>query len=233
MYTSKLKNKNIVCFKKEELQNIFSIAKKEKLLEEVKKQGLSLRDLQNDYRKMESLASVIADKTSSDTDDHEIFASIFMFVDFYELGSEICFELKDNFNTSKDKITTLNDLNNFRSDPPDFIIKSGDDFREFELKRYRNGLATNEVFSFLKRKIEYYGNGLGLANLLVMVQSKGGDISKVDFHKINTDLKSLNLKFQGQVLISYNENNQKMIINQVFPELTTTKIPFQLPGQKD
>lgn len=151
MNISKLKNKNIACFPKEELQSIFSIAKKAELLEEIKRQGLFLEDLQNDYGKMESLASIISDKTSNDTDDHEIFASIFTFVDFYELGSEICFELKDSFNTNKDKIITLNDLNNFRSDPPDFIIKSNDGYREFELKRYRDGLTTDEVFSFLKQ----------------------------------------------------------------------------------
>lgn len=175
---------------------------------------------------MENLASIISNKIFNDRDDHEIFASIFIFLDFYESGSEICFELKD-FNPSRDKITTLQELNDFRDDPSDFIIKSSDGFRGFELKRYRDGLTTNEVFDFLEKKIKHYGNGLGAINLLVTLQSIDNDISNVDFQELNTNLKSMRLQFQGEVLISYNENNKEMVINQVFPNLTTTRIPIQ------
>ena len=78
----KLKNKNIVCFQKEELKNIFEVAQKTEFLNEIKKQGISLEDLKNDQNKMENLASIVSDRTSNSRDDHEIFASIFVVVDF-------------------------------------------------------------------------------------------------------------------------------------------------------
>lgn len=227
----KLKNKNIVCFAKEELQNIFEIAKKTELSEEIIKQKTSLENLREDYGKMKNLADIISAKTSNDRDDHEIFASIFVFVDFYEKGSGICFEVKNNFNPSRDKISTLQDLNDIRNDPPDFIIKSNDGVREFELKRYRDDLTTEGVFNFIEKKIKHYGN-LGDMNILLILQSAANDISNVNFQKLSAELKSLGLKSKGQVLISYNENNKDMVINQVFPDLTTTRIPFKLPSQR-
>ncbi len=228
----KFKNKNIVCFKKEELQNIFEVAKKAEFFDEIEKQKISLEDLRSDPDKMENLAKIVSDRTSNGRDDHEIFASIFVFADFYENGSEICFELKNTFNSSRDKIITLQDLNHVRNDPPDFIIKSSDGYREFELKRYRGGLTTNEVFDFLFKKIKHYGNNLGDMNLLLVLQSSGNDISKIDFYELNSKVKALNLKFEGWVLISYNESNKEMVINQVFPDLATTRIPMQLPSQR-
>jgi len=214
------------------LKNIFEVAQKTEFLNEIKKQGISLEDLKNDQNKMENLASIVSDRTSNSRDDHEIFASIFVVADFYESRSEICFELKDIFNTSRDKIVTLQDLNNFRNDPPDFIIKSSDGFREFELKRYRDGLTTVEVFNFLKKKIEHYGNGLGIINLLLVLQSSGNNNLNIDFRELNFKFKLLNSKFQGDVLILYNENNKEIVMNQVFPNLTTTRIPAQLPSQR-
>jgi len=232
MNISKLKNKNIACFSKKELKKIFEMAKKTELLEKIRKQDISFENLQSNYEKMTEVAGIISKNISNDRNDHEIFASIFVFSDFYENKSEICFELKDNFNTNRDKIITLQDLNNFRNDPPDFIIKSSDGFREFELKRYRNGLNTKEVFEEVKKRIEYYQNGLGNINLLFIIQSFGNDISNIDFHELNSKIKSINSKFQGQILISYNENNKDIVINQIFPNLTTTRIPVQLPSQR-
>lgn len=232
MNISKLKNKNIVCFQKEELQNIFELAKKSELLNEIEKAGVSLDDLRDNFIEIDNLTSTVSNRTSHNRDDHEIFASIFIFVDFYENGSEICFELKNTFNSGRDKIMTLQDLNYARNDPPDFIIKSSDGYREFELKRYRDGLTTDEVLNFLEKKIKHYGNGLGIMNLLLILQSSVNDISNIDFHELNSKVKSLNLKFGGQVLISYNKRNKEMVINQVFPDLTTTRIPMQLPSQR-
>ena len=91
----KLKNRNIVCFQKQELQNIFEVAKKAELLHEMKDREVLLEDLQNEPNKMENLAKIISDRTSNDRDDHEIFMSIFVFAEFYESKSEICFQLKN------------------------------------------------------------------------------------------------------------------------------------------
>lgn len=227
-----MNGKNIVCFSKTELQSIFEVAKKTELFAEMTKQKISFGDLRDEPEKMKNLTSTISDRTSNDRDEHEIFASIFVFADFYEIGSEICFELKDTFNINRDKIITLQNLNYFRNDPPDFIIKSSDGYREFELKRYRDGLTTDEVFNFLEKKIKHYGNGLGTMNLLLVLQSSGSDVSNIDFHELSSRVNLLSPRFQGQVLISYNENNIEMVINQVFPDITTTIIPIQLSSQQ-
>lgn len=141
----------------------------------------------------------------------KVFASLFIFLDFYEASSEICFELRNEFNPSRDKIITLEDLNKFRKGDSnsDFIIKSRDGLRKFQLKRYRNDLNTQEIFNFIKEKVAHYGNNLGdtKPNLLIVLQSLAHDVFKIDFHELHEKLKSLNLKFKGQILISYCENN--------------------------
>ncbi len=228
----KIKNNQIVCFSKGELSRLFEVAKKSELLGEMIKQGFSFDDLRNDYSKMEKLANFVGERGAQHRDEHEIFAALFIFSDFYETESEICFKLQDNFNPNKDRIASLQDLNRFRADPPDFIVKSNDGFRQFELKRYRGGLNTEETFNFIKKRVAHYGNDLGDTNLLLVLQSSAYDVSTIDFHELHERLKLLSLKFEGQILISYNENNKEMVINQVHPELTTSKIPIELPSAK-
>lgn len=228
----KIKNNQIVYFSKSELSRLFEVAKKSELIGETIKQGLSFDDLRSDYSKMEKLANFVGERGAQDRDEHEIFASLFVFLDFYEAGSEACFRLQDDFNPGKERIASLQDLNKFRADPPDFIIKSKGGFRQFELKRYRDGLNTEEIFSFIKKKVAHYGNDLGDMNLLLALQSSAYDVSTINFHELNARLKSLSLKFQGQILISYNENNKEMVINQIHPKLTTSRIPIILPSTK-
>ena len=227
----KLRNKNIICFPKKELVKLFEIAKKTELLQEMRNRDISFDDLRNDFPKMTRLANVISQKTSKDRDDHEVFASIFIFSDFYGKDSEICFELQDSFNLNKDKIITLQDLNKFRTGTfSDFIIKLGNEFRQFQLKRYQEGLNTQNIFDFIKKKIEHYANDLGDMNLLLVLQSQAWDVSYVDFHELHDKLKSLNLTFRGQILISYNESDREKVINQVYPDITTTRIPVRYPS---
>jgi len=230
----KIKNKNIICFLKDELSKLFEVAKKVELLQEIRKQNFSFDDLKTDYSKMKKIADTVGERGAQHRDEHEIFASLFVFLDFYEANSEVCFELKNGFNPSKNKINTLKDLNAFResASDSDFIIKSGDGLRKFQLKRYRNNLNTQGIFDFIKEKVAHYGNNLDDTNLLVVLQSSAYTISQINFHELHDKLKSLNLKFQGQILISYNENNKEMVINQVHPNLTTTRIPVQYPSTK-
>lgn len=231
MTYQKVNNYIAVCFSKSELLQMFEI-KKTELLEEMIKQGFSFDDLRGDYSKMEKIADIVSEKGAQDRDEHEIFASLFVFLDFYEAGSEVCFRLQDAFNPSKQRIASLQDLKKFRADPPDFIIKSSDGFREFELKRYRDKLNAEEVFNFLKKKIAHYGNDLRDMNFLLVLQPSAYSISHIDFKELHTKLKSMDFKFQGQILISYNDNNKENVINQVYPKLTTTRIPLKLPSSK-
>lgn len=228
----KIKDKSIICFTKDELITSFEVTKKIELLQEMRSRGISFDDLRNNSQ-MNQLASIAAQRISDDRDDPEIFASLYVFLDFYNDGGSVCFELQDSFNPHKDKILTLRDLNKFRAGSySDFIIKSKDGFRQFQLKRYRNDLNTQEVSNFIKEKVKHYGNDLGDTNLLIVLQSSNNNVSGINFHQLHDEIKSLNLKFHGQILISYNENNEEMVINQVYPDLTTTRIPIRYPSTK-
>jgi len=230
----KIKSENIICFQKSELSKLFEVTKKIELLQEMKERNISFDDLRNDYLKMEKLAGIVGERGAQNRDEHEVFAGLFIFLNFYEAGSEVCFDLREEFNLRKDKIATLKDLNKFRKNDSDsdFIIKSKDGLRKFQLKRYKGDLNTQEIFNFIEEKVCHYGNNLGDTNLLIVLQSQPYDVSYIDFHELHYKLKSLNLKFQGQILISYNESDKEMVINQVYPHLTTTRIPAQHPSTK-
>lgn len=228
----KLKNINCVCFTKTELSELFKSAKKQEMSEEMKKHGYSFDDLRRDYSKMEQLATIVGEKGAQHRDEHEIFASLFIFIVFYGKDAEVCFELDNTFDPNKNHINSLADLNKFRkgASDSDFIIKSQGNFRKFQLKRYRGNMSTQDLFDFIQKKIKHYGNDLGDTNLLVQLQPPAFTATKLDFHEIHKNLQALNLKFQGQILISYNQADQEHLIIQVYPELAKTKVPINYPS---
>ena len=224
----KIQNKLVICFDKFELKQLFENAKKADIIIEMEKKGLSFNDLRNNKQKMIEISDALADKTVEHKNEHEIFAAAFCFLDFYKPNSQVGFELKNNFDTNKNKITNLDDLKNAREENTlsDFVVISDDGLRNFQLKRYRNALSTEAIFNFIKDKLRGYGNNLGSMNLLIILQVPNSDVSLVDFKKLNNQLRGLNLSFEGQILISYNENNKFDVINRVYPELGTSRIPI-------
>ncbi|MBN1325542.1 hypothetical protein JW977_00975 [Candidatus Falkowbacteria bacterium] len=224
----RIKSQLFICFNKLELKQLFESAKKAEIIIEMKKMGLSFNDLRNNKQKMIEISDALADKTVEHKNEHEIFAAAFCFLDFYKPNSQVGFELKNNFDISKDKITDLNDLKKAREENTlsDFIIVSDDGLRNFQLKRYRGELKTEYIFNFIKGKLSGYGNNLGFINLLIILQVPNSDVSVVDFEKLNKQISGLNLNFEGQILISYNENNKFDVINRVYPELGTSRIPI-------
>lgn len=226
----KVQSKNIICFDKSELKLLIENAKKKEIMDEMTQKNLNFDDLRQDKQKMSEISNAIAHKTVEHKEEHEIFAAAYCFSDFYRSNSQIGFELKSNFDINKDKILNLNDLKNAREENTlsDFIIISSDGLRNFQLKRYRDVLNTKSILSFIKKQLNKYGNDLGFINLLIVLQVPNSEISVVDFEKINNELKSLKLNFEGQILISYNENNKLNVINRVYHELGTSRIPIEL-----
>lgn len=219
------KTKNIICFSKEELTTLFEKAIKDRIHEEIKNNNLSSDDLKEDSYKMKELADKIGKEISEHRDIHEIFASLFIFLNFYETESEVCFELNSSFDPDFSKIQSLEHLNKFREGIfSDFIIRSQDGFRDFQLKRYRDQLDEQSISDFVSLKVKGYGNNLGDVNLLVILQSKERSISNIEFSLIHKKIKELNLSFKGQILIAYNENNNFSVIIQVYPELRKSSV---------
>jgi hypothetical protein len=227
----KFTNNNIVCFREEELKTLFENAKGMEILEEMQKRKVSFDDLRKDKQKIWNIANTIGSKTAEDKNDHEIFAVLYGLLRFFEKNSQICFELKNNFDIKK-QIKNLTDLKKVRKENTlsDFIIKSKGGFSQFQLKRYRNKPTTNDLLKFIKSKLSHYCNNLGDTSLLIALQSKEEDISKIDFYKINEEIKKIDLKSNAQILISYNESNKFEVLNQVYPELARHAIPYAEAG---
>lgn len=227
----KIKGQLAVCFSLDEVNNLLSIRALEGFMEYCQENDISFTDLLKDEKRATELAKSLG-KEAAKGDTHEIFAAFITALDFYEEGSEICFQLKNNFIPSRSRISSLQDLIAYKSDPPDFIIKSQKGYRLFELKRYIEA-DDSSLNVFLQKKLSHYGNALNDLNLLIMLQGEVFKESKVDFQESHNYLNSLSLRLDNSsVLVSYNEMNSSSVIVEIYPQLRRWKVPFQLPGDQ-
>ncbi len=117
----------------------------------------------------------------------------------------------------------------------DFAVLSNG-LRQFQLKRYTGKLETDLFLNFLKKKLKDYGNQLNDVNLLIILQGEQKSVlteppvMMIDFEALYNEIKKMNLTFKAQILISYNENNQHIILNQIYPELKSMKKVIGLPS---
>ena len=219
-------NKRFVCFSRIELDEIFIASKLPKIFAELQRRGLSQDIILKDLAKANSIADPIVKSFSEHRDEHEVFAAADIFHDFYSADSKICFELKDSFNAKHDRLNTLEQLNAWRNDIfADFGIKSPEGWRFFQLKRYRGKGKTDDLFKFILEKLESYSD-LGYTNLLILIQSEGHELN-VDFNKLHAKFQSERLLYKGQILIAYNENNQFSVMNEVYPQLASKRLPLK------
>lgn len=220
------KKENIICFSKEELMDMFKVFKLKELSKEMDVRGISSEDLKNSPVQMEEITDIIGKRGAENRDEHEIFAGLFVFLKFFDSDSDICFEVC-GFNPDKNKSLTFEDLLKLRErvETSDFLIRSHDGVRKFELKRYREALNTGALFAFISKKIMHYGNNLGDTNLLGILQAKDYSISEIDFDELYQKIASLHFKFKGQILISFNNINMDQVMICVHPKFESMKIP--------
>lgn len=229
-----LKSEHMVCLDAEELKRLYEDEMKAEMLMGAIERGYALEELENSVGKMQEIVDIVKEKTLGDNTTTEIFAALYCFLGFYEKGSRLCFVLKSDFNLNKNPIRSFTDLKEaIRQDQGvDFGFLSGDGLRQFQLKRYRGEAATEELFKFLESKLKHYGNNLGDTNLLVVLQSPGQDLEQIDFDELAEKLKILELSFLGEVLITFNAENKFSIIQRIYPQRGSTKVPFILPSQE-
>ena len=226
----------MICFSIMELKQLLKADYLNKAFSEMRKKEYFFEDLKEDKDKMVEVANDVTSKNIKNKEDVEIFMAIMSCVEFYDKNSKICFVLKNNFNINKSIIQNLSDLKDAVEESTliDFAIWSDGGMRQFQLKQYRGDLKTDKLCNFLKEKLQQYGNDLGDVNFLVMLQGENGgkiiswedyqmEFQDIDYYKINKNLVNLNLKFLGQILIKYNEANKFNVINQVYPEVKTTR----------
>lgn len=222
-----IKKLHLICFDYQELREIYEKSKKTEIWDQVAQKGLVFNDMYRNTDKFRKLVDVVIESGLKDKDEAEIFMSLLLVVNFYK-DSMICFVLKDGIDPHKIKITNLLELISVvkENDLTDFAIRSNDGIRQFQLKRIKFLPTTKSLFDFIKEKIIHYGNNLGSVNMLFVLQGQG-EISNEMFVELNFKLKELSFKTQAEILIAFNENNEVYVMNQVYPDVTTTRVPIQ------
>ncbi len=227
----KLKGKNMVCFDEIELDNLYKQKQFLEILKEMSRQNVTFNDIRNDEQKMLDISSAISQNASKSKEEHEFFSAFYIFLRFYKKDSKVCFELKHTFDF-KQTIDTFEDLKKATEEDTlnDFIIKSGNEIKLFQLKRFRDEAKTDQAQRFIKKVLLHYGNNLGETNLLIMLESPkwGSAIEEKFFENINKEINSLKLKSESQILIAYNENNMHSVVVQVYPRLAKSQIPLKI-----
>lgn len=230
MNFEQFKGNSIVCFSKEELERLLKDYMFQLMRNKIDELGLSVEELEKDLKdlKMDNYQK-IANSAGGDVANgklHEVFAALHIYLPFFEATSEICFELKSNFIHGKSSISCIEDLERFRADVfGDFIIKSADGYRIFQLKRYRGDLTSSALFTFLKTKIDEYGRSFGDTNLLLILQCSNRELDFRIFREVHEELKKQNIELTGEVLVSFNEEETETVIVEVYPVLRKTSVP--------
>jgi len=161
---------------------------------------------------------------SADSTDYELYTSILNLYEQFEKNCEFCFNLKNNFNPQVNKITSIDDLYRYREDPPDIIVRYKNNFYEFELKRYRDELVLDKIYTFVKKKVIMHYSGK--SNFLIILQLKPNSNIDLDiFKKLHENLKKEKNQ-PGIIGFSLNNNNKEMILIRVLPELNMSKRPY-------
>lgn len=223
----------MVCLSKEKCESLYKDAKVEELLRATSEAGYSLFDLAQDTEKMEQIASDVSSKVITNKEEIEIFASVFCYLRFYPEDSKVCFVLKDSITPEKISIKSLDSLVEITKEYSitDFGIFSDDGLRQFQLKQFKGQVDTDTLFSFIDKVLKKYGYDLGDANLLIILQSSDGDMSRLSFKDLSERVQQLDIKSESHVLISYNEANKTNVINTVYPSLGTTRVPIRWSWQ--
>lgn len=223
----KLNTKMVVCFKKEEIVNLLLTPLETQLFEKMfnsrfKGEVIEQKDL-------EDIATEHG-KKSAKSKQNEIWVAFFSLCQDIEDSTEICFYLKDTFNYQYDEIKSIEDLEKFKDDPPDVVIKrmSGE-YIEFELKIYDGEASEEKLFDFIDEKIFRHYSDVGY-NFCITLKPKSEMLSLDAFEKLHEKIKKTkNREKIGKICLIFNVNNQFYIFVHLYPEFSMYKIPFETP----
>lgn len=215
----------MICYDIADLQQLFESPSREKLIIEMAKSNYSTQDLIKDPNKIQEITDKIG--IIKDKEDKEIFSAIYMFSKFYKKDTKVCYPLKEGADFNK--INTLKELKVSikENSITDFNLITDKKLRPFQLKSYLGNLNFDELFTFLKKVLLHYCNDINNINLLVNLQPPSLQrIPDNFFEDIHINLKTLNLKGNGHIIISYNDNNEFSVMKTVYPIIGNTVIPF-------
>jgi len=162
---------------------------------------------------------------------YEYYTAIFDLYDQFERNCNFCFNLKQSFNPSKDKIRSILDLEKYKDDPPDVIVSYKSNHYDFEIKRYKEKFLFEAFISFLNKNIISHYSDHQRNYLIILQLQPYTQITLEIFDELNIYLKNLN-KDLGVISFSFNSNNEYMITVQIWPVLTIQKRTFQSGSQQ-
>ena len=220
----------MIGFDKQDLMNFLKEQAKPRIDEELCKRNWTTEDLYNDQEKMNIVGNAVP--LIQNKEEEEVFFALEIFPEFYKTESRIWFILKPGIDPKS--IVSMEILRSSlkENDLTDFLLQHADGFRAYQLKGYWGSVTTHDLFEFLKKKLLHYCNDLGSVNLAVVLRSSGDLDGKGFFEDLSNELKSINIKGAGHILIIYNEENKFSVMNTVYPFLGTTRIPYTLPSQR-
>lgn len=221
------KQDQLLCFTIDEIKKLFRDEKLRQFDERVRKGEFNISGLY-DRKKMEDIASKMSESISKSKEEVEIFCAIYLLEEFHIGDAHICFFMKDSFDPKKEKIITFDSLkkNTKENSLIDFLFFSGSESRAIQFKQYKGNLNDDDLFDFINKKIDHYGGDLDQVNLLIMLQSINGYIKDPNFKNLNERLVKKGLTFEGEILLSYNSQNEKSVITRIYPTVAHKITPF-------
>lgn len=229
------KKLNLVCFDVQDIRCILEAPSREQLLKRIFKETSLLDGNYPYFLRDEKKMREIADEylLVNDKDDVEIFTAAYMMLSFFPKDSKVCFYMKDGFNPSKQSIASLKSLkeNIKENHHTDVCLLGKDGLRAFQLKSYKGNCTLDDFMCFLEKKLKHYAMDLGSTNLFITLGAPG-EIEDNFFHNVHDRLKKLKIKGNGEIMITYNENNQFDVLNTVYPVLGTHRVPYKRMSER-
>lgn len=162
---------------------------------------------------------------SVDSKEYEYYVAILDLYNQFKKNCDFCFNLNNKFDSKKHKLQNINELNLYKEDPPDVIVKYEKQFYEFELKRYRGPLNFESLYDFVYKKIMIHYSGK--TNFLITLQpNPNSTINFNIFKKLHKTLKTLKNQ-PGIISFSFNNENKEFILIQILPNLYQSRRKYE------
>lgn len=228
---------NIYTASRADLRKLFVDSRKEKVRENYKRllKAFSRQELEQQLDKGEGeivdSVNEIAATSAPNNANVEVFTALGL-ADFYypDTEAEIAFEISDKVDPTS--ITTYEELTSaFETDTPvDCRVFSGDETLNFQIKRYPHPhleFAPKAIVSWFEKVIGHYGD-MSDTKLCILLQPSGDYKEGVlDIGKVITGIQALSEKISfNEVMFTYNEGMQHMVLHKVHPETKRLLVPL-------
>lgn len=206
-----------VCFTTNEIANLVFSKDYEKIAEIVKENFGNEKEIVD---KVKALSEI-----NAKSKNYEYWTALFALYDIFSNVTHICFNLKNTFNSIKDSIDNIQDLEKYKDDPPDVIVQTDKGFIEFELKRFNKAINLTTLSTFLNTKIiKYYSNHD--RNYFVLIQTIQSDEVNLEvFKEVYSWIRSNNIN-PGTIAFSLNNMNKEIYTIIVWPQFQIINRPF-------